>query len=188
MAAAERKSRDIHGRFRKIISKNENVYVENDHNFGTAHMCVGVGCPMASCPLYNNIRLGKYASREGWKKGRRIMELGVLLSELKVCKKCRLGPVPLTFHNIIGELQKGLAGYLYVACQNPECGHINMVPYGQTHRVKKTGAPCFVVNTKLGTGKYYFFLQIYSPINDPLGGCTFFFRNKDKIHCLEIPE
>lgn len=50
--------------------------------------------------------------------------------KLKVCKKCRLGPIPFTFHNIIGELQKGLAGYLYVACQNPECGLINMVPYG----------------------------------------------------------
>lgn len=86
---------------------------------------------------------------------------------IKVCYKCRLGHVPLTFHNITGELQK--AGYLYVACQNPECGHVNMVPYGQTHRVMKTGAPCFVVNTKLGTGKYYFFLHIYSPINDPLG-------------------
>lgn len=49
-------------------------------------MRVGVGCRMASCPLYNNIRLGKYASQEGWKEGRRIMELGVLLSELKVCK------------------------------------------------------------------------------------------------------
>lgn len=110
-AAAERKSRDIRGRFR-IIRNNENVYVEKDHNFGTAHMCVGVGCSMPSCPLYNNIRLGKYASREGWKEGRQIMELGVLLSELKVCKKCRLGPVPLTYHNIIGELKKGLAGYL----------------------------------------------------------------------------
>lgn len=32
----------------------------------------------------------------------RNIRLGVLLSELKVCKKCRLGPVPLTFHNIIG--------------------------------------------------------------------------------------
>lgn len=68
-----------------------------------------------------------------------------------MCKKGRLGPVTSTFHNIIGELQKGLAGYVYVACQSPEFGHINIVPYGQTNRVKKTGAPCFVVNTKLGT-------------------------------------
>lgn len=140
MATAEKKSCDIHGLFQKIISENENAYVKKDHNFETAHMCVGVGCPLASCPLYNNIRLGNCASREEWKEGRGIMELGVLLSELKVCKKCRLGPVPLTYHNIIGELQKGLAGYFYVACQNPECGHINMVPYGQTHRGKKTGA------------------------------------------------
>lgn len=59
--------------FLKIISKKENAYVENDHNFGTAHV---FRCGM-SCTLYNNIRLGKYASREGLKKGRMIMELGV---------------------------------------------------------------------------------------------------------------
>lgn len=70
-----------------------------------------------------------------------------LLSELKVCKKSRLGHVPLTYRIIIEELQKELAGYLYVACQNQECGHINMVPYGQTHSVKKTGASRFVMIT-----------------------------------------
>lgn len=101
-------------------------------------------------------------------------------SELKVCKNCRLGPIPLTFHNIIWELQKELTGYLYVACQNLECGHINIVPYGHTNRVKKPEAPCYVVNTKLGTGKFYFFLSphafIYSPINGPLGGMHIFLK------------
>lgn len=107
-------------RYPRLISlddyKNENVYVENDHNFGTAHMCVGVGCPMASYPHYYNIRLGKYVLRKDWKEGRRIMELGVLLSDLKVCKKCRLEHVPLTFYNIIGELQKGLNCWLFIRC------------------------------------------------------------------------
>ncbi|KAL4220167.1 hypothetical protein ACF0H5_020576 [Mactra antiquata] len=49
------------------------------------------------------------------------------------------------------ELKRGLSGYLYVKCSYQECGHVNKVPYGKIHRVKGTGAPCFVVNTKLGT-------------------------------------
>ena len=64
-------------------------------------------------------------------------------------------PVPLTYNNIIGEMRRGLSDYLYVKCQNPDCGEINHVPDGKTHRFRKTkpGMPCFDVNTKLGTGK-----------------------------------
>lgn len=60
MVVVERKSCDIYGWFCKIISKNENVYVENDYNFGIVYMCVGVGCFMVFCFFYNNICLGKY--------------------------------------------------------------------------------------------------------------------------------
>ncbi|XP_061170366.1 uncharacterized protein LOC133179689 [Saccostrea echinata] len=64
-----------------------------------------------------------------------------------------MGPIPLYAENAIGERRRGLGGYLYVVCMNPECGEVNMVPYGKTHRQKdkRTGMPCFVVNTKLGT-------------------------------------
>jgi hypothetical protein len=71
------------------------------------------------------------------------------------CSECFLGPIPLTIHTVVGELKKGLGGYLYVRCQNVDCGHINIAPYGKTrHQKDRTvGMPCFDVNTKLGTGK-----------------------------------
>lgn len=98
--------------------------------------------------------MGKHVDREGWKEGRRLVEFFVLLSSLKTCTFCRLGPVPLTVYSIIGEMKKGLGGYLYVRCMNPDCGQVNIAPYGKTHRQKKKGMPCFVANTKLGTCKY----------------------------------
>ena len=63
--------------------------------------------------------------------------------------------MPLTCLNIVGELRKGLGGYLYVKCLNVECGEVNLVPYGKTHRNKENKAemPSFVINTELGIGK-----------------------------------
>jgi len=76
---------------------------------------------------------------------------------LQSCKACRLGPVPLTYDSVVGELQRGLWGYLYVKCSNIECAEINIVPYGKTHRTPGSkGIPSFAVNTKLGTGKLFF--------------------------------
>jgi len=51
-------------------------------------------------------------SRSGWKVGRRIVELYVLLIGLKSCKFSGLGLVPLTLYSIVGELQRGLGCYL----------------------------------------------------------------------------
>ena len=65
----------------------------------------------------------------------------------------------MTYDNVICETQKRLGGYLYVACQNPDWCFVNMVLYGKTHRLKKTGARCFVVNTKLVTGKNVTFVD-----------------------------
>jgi len=81
------------------------------------------------------------------------VEFDVLLTGLKTCKFCGLGPVPLTLYSVVGELQRGLGGFLYVRCSNIDCEQVNIVPYGKTHRQGKTkGIPCFVANTKLGTG------------------------------------
>ncbi len=93
-----------------------------------------------------------------WKEGRTIIELGVLLENLRYCEHCHLGPVPLTATNLIGELPVGLGGYLYVLCTNISCQKINRVPYGKTHRTSegKRGMRSFVVNTKLGLGKIFF--------------------------------
>ncbi|XP_060572015.1 uncharacterized protein LOC132730175 [Ruditapes philippinarum] len=84
-----------------------------------------------------------------WKNGRRLVEFDVLLTNLRLCKSCRHGPVPFIENNICGELQQGLSGYLYVRCS--DCGYVNRVAHGKTHRVKRKGMPCFDVNTKLGT-------------------------------------
>ena len=88
-----------------------------------------------------------------WKVGRRVIEWDVLLQQLQWCPVCKLGPVPLTRESLVGELQKGLGGYIYVRCSNHECQAIVRAPYGKTHHVHgRVGMPCFAVNTKLGTG------------------------------------
>ena len=71
---------------------------------------------------------------EDCKEGRRVVELLTMLTlitNLKFCSACRLGPVPLTMHSLKADLQKGLGGYLYVQCQNLDCLHINKVAYGK---------------------------------------------------------
>ena len=87
------------------------------------------------------------------------MEWDVLLENLRFCKECGLGPVPLTHSSVKGELQKGLGGYLYVKCGNVDCGYVNRAAYGKTYCEPSTknssGMPCFVVNTKLGTGTVF---------------------------------
>lgn len=90
----------------------------------------------------------------GCREGRRVMELSVLLESLRVCQQCKLGPVPLTVYNVLGERKKGLGGYIYVMCQNSDCLAVNRAPYGKTHHNKKRGSPCFDVNTKLGIDKW----------------------------------
>ena len=45
---------------------------------------------------------------DGWKFGRRAVELDVLLSSLKYCRACWSGPVPLTCYNVVGEMKQGL--------------------------------------------------------------------------------
>lgn len=132
--AAPRAPRDEHGRFSgKARSKASRGIrrVLLDHNYESGHTCYTDPCKDSNCPLFNNVRLGKYAERDSWREGRRIVEFGVLLSNLQNRISCKLGPIPLTYLNIVGELRKGLGGYLYVKCLNAECGHMNLVPYGK---------------------------------------------------------
>ena len=56
------------------------------------------------------------------------MEWNVLLDNLQSCPVCRMGPIPLTKDSLVGELQKGLSGYIYM------CGVATMTvkqSYGQ---------------------------------------------------------
>ena len=117
--------------------------IEIEHNYVSGHICNSNMCDSNSGPCQhpaypsNYYGLGKSVKREGWKKGRRVIEFGILLRNLLTCKFCMLGPIPLTYHNIVGELQQGLGGYLYVLCQNSQCMKVNCVAYGATYYEKK---------------------------------------------------
>ena len=71
-------------------------------------MCVVYGYCTPTCPIYKNVLFGKYTTPNGWKEGKRIVEFDVLLCNLKTCQKCKLGPLQLTYDNVIGETHKGL--------------------------------------------------------------------------------
>jgi len=52
----------------------------------------------------------------------------------------------------VGELQRGLGGFLYLRCLNIDCEQVNIVSMKNQRPGKTKGIPCFVANTKLGTG------------------------------------
>lgn len=144
--------RDEKGRFslirgnqpNKVLSKGKKSY-EIDHDYFPQQP----SSSKCSDDTYENINVGKHVDRDGWKEGRRLVEFFVLLSSLKTCTFCRLGPVPLTVYSIIGEMKKKIGGYLYVKCMNPNFGQVKIAPYGKTHRQKKKVVPWFVANTSL---------------------------------------
>ncbi|WAR09110.1 hypothetical protein MAR_019068, partial [Mya arenaria] len=117
-----------------------------DHNYTNTFNCDAGDCLKSQCNADSPIDLPQNVDRSGWRIRRRIVEFGFLLEQLQYCCECRLA-----FDNVVGELKKGLGGYLYVRCQNHDCLAINRDPYGKTHRLKKRGMPCFAANTKLGT-------------------------------------
>ena len=147
MATLKRTSR---GRFVKKVEKRNRTKtgtIEYDHNYSCDSRV------LESETVHP--KLHGLSKSDSWKQGRRVIEFDVLLSSLKYCQRCLLGPVPLTFFNGIGEMKKGLGGYLYVQCQNSDCRQINRVPYGKTYKPnkKRNGIDIFAVNTKLGVGK-----------------------------------
>lgn len=178
MAERERNRR---GRFEKVRKSSEiprsNVLIE--HNYVSGHVCENDmnTCSKPGCP-FDKTSLGKSVSVDGWKNGSRIIDLGVLLSNLRSCKFCRLGPIPLCYYNVIGELQQGLSGYLYVRCQNAHCMKINCVAYGTTYYEKRAsgvGKPSFAINTKLGTGMINVFSFLSDlDLNTATMNCNFF--------------
>ena len=110
--------------------------------------------------LPGEVPYGTKVSRDGWRYGRRVVEVGFLLEQLAHCRFCLLGPVPLTHLNLVGEQICGLGGFFYVQCTNLECEMVNIVPYGKQHQTattqskeNKRGNKAFAVNTKLGCGK-----------------------------------
>ena len=159
------KIRDKKGRFAKktlasvtkTLNRPSSILI--DHNYEPGHMCSGEGCE--NCPMFSQLPKGVNID---WKQGRRLLELFVLLDNLQTCGACKLGPVPLTLWNVVGERKNALGGWYYVKCLNPDCGYVNKVGYGKRHLTKETrpdsddikrntGRSAFVINTKLGAGK-----------------------------------
>ena len=155
--AAPTKSRTKKGVFKKSprLSSLPNVPdhdIATEHNYVLGHTCDSeIGCEQC-CPGISKLINSKKINTDSWKFGRRVIELDVLVRNLKSCHKCKMGPLYLTESSIKGEMKLGLGGYLYVQCSN--CLFINRMEYGKTHKLqKKRGMPNFCINTKLGTGK-----------------------------------
>lgn len=73
-------------------------------------------------------KLPDNAGRNSWKVGRRVIEYDCLFSGLKFGQSCLLGPVPLTYESVVGELKECLVGYRYVMCSNTDFGTLTMSP------------------------------------------------------------
>ena len=87
-----------------------------------------------------------------WREGRRIVELGYLVDQLKQgCVDCKQ---ELNLTNTTEETIQGLGSILYVQCAN--CSQINSIKTGKTHRSpqkKNVGCPIWDINTKAATGQ-----------------------------------
>ena len=57
---------------------------------------------------------------DGWKEGRRVVELGVLAEALDSCGQCSL-PMAMRLSSCVGETRQGLGGWIHVTCTNPAC-------------------------------------------------------------------
>lgn len=83
-------------------------------------------------------------------KGRRIVELGHLSNQLKMCTNCKH---ELTLSNTVRENRYGFGSVLTVMCRF--CGTLNNIETSKRHRLdgSKRGPKTFVVNTKAVVGK-----------------------------------
>jgi len=142
---------DKKGRFKaktrkKSGKKSSNIIVE--HNYADILSICKCRTPKETCtqncPVFSH-RKQTNGFLERW-HGRRVIERDVLLIYLQYCQHYRLGPVPLTYDNVVGELQKGLGGYLHVMCLNVECGAVNKVPYDSPYEKKE----CHVLTSTQG--------------------------------------
>ena len=134
---------EISGPTRKILTsvklndweiQTRSVVIE--HNYSNTTLCNCQGdCSSIKCNNFH-VKLPAGVRQNGWRDGRRLVEV-FFLDNLTFCSFCKLGPVPLTAYNVVGELQKKLCGYLYVVCQNDDCQFVTRVAYGKTHRQKK---------------------------------------------------
>ena len=85
-----------------------------------------------------------------WRKGRRVVELGLVADQLRKCIDCGQR---LFLDRTLNETRYGLASILHVQCH---CGITNSINTGKSHHTSssKKGMPAFDVNTKAALGMY----------------------------------
>lgn len=90
---------DKRGRFTQPSTQRKKLdrrVIIHYHKYAIGHMCSDSNCE-------ERLKLPDNASsRNSWKVGRHVIEFDCLLSGLKFCQNCLLGPVPLTFDSVIG--------------------------------------------------------------------------------------
>lgn len=89
---------------------------------------------------------------ESWRKGRRIVELDHMAKQMN-CWDCGH---TLTLNNIVNERRQGFASNLTITC---ECGVLNEVTTGKSHRVNKRGPAVFDINTKAALAEVCFIVD-----------------------------
>ncbi|XP_061175979.1 uncharacterized protein LOC133184928 [Saccostrea echinata] len=91
------------------------------------------------------------SAESSWRVGRRIVELGTLVDNLK--RGCAMCGNALQLVNTIGERKFGLGQVLQIKCTHSTCAHVNDIPTGSKHRVKADMKQyAWDVNTKLAAG------------------------------------
>ncbi|XP_055999332.1 uncharacterized protein LOC125677071 [Ostrea edulis] len=91
------------------------------------------------------------SAESSWRVGRRVVELGTLVDNLK--RGCTMCDNMLHLVNTIGGRKFGLGQVLQVQCTQPTCSFVNDIPTGSKHKVK-AGKKQYAwdVNTKLAAG------------------------------------
>ncbi|CAG2205332.1 unnamed protein product [Mytilus edulis] len=86
-----------------------------------------------------------------WRKGRRVIELGVLADNLD-CKLCGL---PLHLKHAVKINECGLGSILKIMCMNRNCNHLNNVPTGKRHgRIWDINSKVALAAIHIGLGEH----------------------------------
>lgn len=94
----------------------------------------------------------------GWNEGRRIVELGFLAEQLKLCQECKKNPLHLS--DCVSEIRCGFGSLLKIQCST--CNRINNIYTGKQHRTEDKndkGLKIWDVNSKAALGKNIFLLS-----------------------------
>lgn len=101
----------------------------------------------------SRVKQQKSSSYDGWKIGRRVVELAVLAEGLRSCKGCG---ERLNIEDAVNESKFGLGGCLHVRCR--DCRQENSVPLGKRHATVNGQRKIWDINSKVAVGRNKIFL------------------------------